>query len=225
MSQPLRYSNRQDNEQYFYLHNQSLSCSSEAELWDEFRMGRKEAFDQIYEQFFDTLCTYGDKFCRDKNVVEDVVQELFIYLWSKKENLGSTKTIKYYLFLCLRRRLVRVLKQEQKRSITFTALAGDANRFHLTLKDNMVSPEHEEMLAKLSYAIQKLTDRQREAVYLKFYNNLSFQEVSSIMELEVKSLYNLISRTLDILRSDLQEEEISGTLVDSLIIPFLMHCL
>lgn len=195
----------------------SISCS-DAQLWEKFKAGSKEAFDKIYEKFFQLLCSYGDKICSDKLLVEDVVQDVFIHLWTKKEHLGSTNTIKFYLFLCLKRRLLRVISQEKKRPHT----TSDMYRFNLTLKllpD--VSPEAEEMQMRLAKALKQLTDRQQEAIYLKFYNNLSFQEVASIMDIEVRSVYNLISRTIDILRTDLRHSELSAPSLLSFIFLFL----
>ncbi|MGD1889199.1 MAG: RNA polymerase sigma factor [Cyclobacteriaceae bacterium] len=179
---------------------------SNAQLWDEFKAGSKEAFDEIYERFFQPLCSYGDRICPDKSLVEDVVQDVFIHLWTKKEHLGSTSTIKFYLFLCLKRRLLRVISQEKKRPY----IISDKYRFNLILKASPdVSPEAEEMQMRLAEALKQLTDRQQEAIYLKFYNSLSFQEVASIMDIEVRSVYNLISRTIDILRTELRHNELS----------------
>lgn len=191
---------------------------SDAPLWEEFKVGSKEAFDEIYEKFFQPLCSYGDKICPDKSLVEDVIQDVFIHLWTKKENLGSTSTIKFYLFLCLKRRLLRVLSQEKKRPHTIS----DVYRFDLTLKVSPDVPsEAEEMQVRLADALKQLTNRQKEVIYLKFYNNLSFQEVASIMGIEVRSVYNLIARTIDILRTDLRHSELSAPSLLSFIFLFL----
>ena len=191
---------------------------SDALLWEKFKAGSKEAFDEIYEKFFQPLCSYGDKVCPDKSLVEDVVQDVFIHLWKKKEGLGGTNTIKFYLFLCLKRRLLRVLSQEKKRPHTIS----DVYRFDLMLKlPPDVSPEAEEMQIRLATALKQLTDRQKEAIYLKFYNTLSFQEVASIMDIEVRSVYNLIGRTIDILRADLKHSKLSASSLLSFIFLFL----
>ena len=58
---------------------------------------------------------------------------------------------------------------------------------------------------RLRNSIRSLTKRQREAIFLKFFNELSYHEVASIMEMRVDSVYNLISKTIDILRSKLKD--------------------
>lgn len=198
---------------------------SDAELWEQFRLGNKKAFDEIYDKFFQSLCCYGDRICDNKSLVEDVVQDLFIYLWTEKGRLGKTDSIKFYLFCCLRRKLIRVLAREKRRGDTFSSLKKENLSFRLALKTNSIpAPEDEEKHVKLTLALTRLTDRQKEAIYLKFYNNLSFQEVASVMEIEVRSVYNLISRTIDTLREDLKHKELSAAKIIFLL-PFLLSSL
>lgn len=176
---------------------------SDASLWAFFREGHPKAFDMIYERHFQALCWYGDKICPDKALVEDVIQDLFIALWTRRTYLGQTDSIKFYLFRCLRRKLLRSMMQESKKKDTLWATAKTA--FPLTDKITDTSSIEQEREEMLTLALQKLTDRQREAIYLKFYNNLSFQQVASVMEIEIRAVYNLIGRTIDILRADMKE--------------------
>nr|WP_262918759.1 sigma-70 family RNA polymerase sigma factor [Tunicatimonas sp. TK19036] len=192
-------------------------------MWEEFKLGNKQAFDYIYDQFFQSLCYYGDKICDDKNLVEDVVQDLFIYLWARKERLGKTTAIKFYLFRCLRRKLIRVVSQEKKRPDPFSTLKKESIPFQLSLQQHTThTVEEDQLYDKLTQALYQLTERQKEAIYLKFYNNLSFQEVAAVMEIEVRSVYNLIGRTVDILRKNLNQTEVSITTLMVLMLSFLL---
>ncbi len=213
--------------QKLYMNMYSLGKAyeqiSDAQLWEYFREGDKKAFDLIYDRHFQSLCWYGDKICQDKALVEDVVQDLFIYLWTRRIQLGPTDAIKFYLFRCLRRKLLRTMEQEGKR------LANSSENMDFALELSSIievnTEEEERKLKLLAGALHRLTDRQREAIYLKFYNNLSFQEVATVMNIEVRSLYNLIGRTIDILREDFKEnkalEMVSFTLIFSLLISSL----
>jgi RNA polymerase sigma-70 factor (ECF subfamily) len=222
----LRDKSEKKEEKFTYLQGEVLNGCSDTQLWNEFRSGNKQAFDIIYDRFFQMLCIYGDRFCKDTTLVEDVVQDLFIYLWNKRENLGRVNIIKPYLLLSLRRKLLRVLASEQKRTCNISVLESekDSYAFHLSLKRRTSTAEEEEIFLRLSKALSRLTDRQKEAIYLKFYNNLSFQEVASIMDIEVRSLYNLMSRTLDILRNDLDHKEAPTIIMCSLLVTFLTYC-
>ncbi|MEK6479712.1 sigma-70 family RNA polymerase sigma factor [Catalinimonas sp. 4WD22] len=196
---------------------------SDAQLWELFKASDKRAFDIIYDRLFRPLCGYGDKICADKSLVEDVIQDLFISLWTRRGHLGSTDSIKFYLFRCLRRMLIRRIQQEEKRSSAYSSASRTNFQLELSAKahSTAISEEEEERKRILSKALYKLTDRQREAVYLKFYNNLTFQEVAEVMEIEVRSVYNLIGRTIDILRADFKNKH-SSTEVISLSFIFAM---
>jgi len=61
---------------------------------------------------------------------------------------------------------------------------------------------------KVRKSLQALTKRQREAIFLKFFNQLSYHEVAAIMNLHVDSVYNLISKAIDILRKKLKADAI-----------------
>lgn len=61
---------------------------------------------------------------------------------------------------------------------------------------------------KIRNSLNGLTKRQREAIFLKFFNQLSYHEVAAIMDLHVDSVYNLISKSMDILRKKLKADAI-----------------
>ena len=75
-------------------------------LWDNFRQGSESAYGLIYKNHFFTLYSYGLKICPEKEIVKDAIQDLFVYLWKNKDKLGTTDSIKYYLFTALKRRLI-----------------------------------------------------------------------------------------------------------------------
>jgi RNA polymerase sigma factor (sigma-70 family) len=69
---------------------------------------------------------------------------------------------------------------------------------------------------KIRNSLHSLTKRQREAIFLKFFNQLSYHEVAAIMDLHVDSVYNLISKAIDVLRKKLKADA-----VFVMILPFL----
>lgn len=185
-----------------------LHQSSDGYVWDHFRKGSRAAFDLIYERYFQVLCAYGDRICTDACLVEDVIQEVFIHLWTKRDKLGATENIKYYLFLCLRRKLLRLMNQQKRKQAT--VLQDDYVSFPFSLNPTMEEDaSQEEKQLKLLNALLSLTDRQKEAIYLRFYNGLTFKEVAEIMDIEVRSVYNLIGRSIEILRGEIRHDQVS----------------
>jgi RNA polymerase sigma factor (sigma-70 family) len=173
------------------------------ELWQSFKLGNEIAFGKIYDQYFNSLYNYGIKISRDKQLVKDCIQELFIELWRYKANLALVNSIKYYLFKSLRRKLVREI---QNKGI-FSDISAEEYHFEMVLPyESLIVQKQisEEQSKELLKALNSLSKRQKEAIFLKFYENLSYQEVASIMSITVKSVYKVILSGIDSLRKNLK---------------------
>jgi RNA polymerase sigma factor (sigma-70 family) len=173
------------------------------ELWQSFKLGNEIAFGKIYDKYFNSLYNYGIKISRDKQLVKDCIQELFIELWRYKANLAHVNSIKYYLFKSLRRKLVREI---QNKGI-FSDISAEEYHFEMVLPyESLIVQKQisEEQSKELLKALNSLSKRQKEAIFLKFYENLSYQEVASIMSITVKSVYKVILSGIDSLRKNLK---------------------
>lgn len=167
--------------------------TSDKLIWHSFKEGNRKAFQFIYDQNFEILLQYGLKIVPDQSFVEDQIQDFFIYLWKKKENLDIKKSITIYLIWSLRNRIFKAIKSEKK----------------LTSDDGLdIIPENsatEDRLtpSELKSAVDVLPNKQREAIYLKYYQNLDGEEISNIMNITLGTTYNLLSRALSNLRKQL----------------------
>ncbi len=173
--------------------------NSDQIVWDSFRKGNKEAFNQIYYNHIRALYNYGAKFTGNTTLVEDCIQELFTDLWIKRNKLATTNHIKPYLYKSLKRRLLRQLGKEKKNhELT------DYPDFSISYspEDEMIRKHNAEVNSnKLNSMLQTLTAKQKEAIFLKYYELLSHQEIAEILQVEVKSVYKLLARALDRLKN------------------------
>jgi RNA polymerase sigma factor (sigma-70 family) len=172
----------------------------EAARWDAFRAGSLEAFTALYNTHVRALYGYGRKFTPDADLVEDCIQDLFVDLWKKREGLGPTDSAKYYLFAALRNRIIRHRQTAAKWS---AEAFPEEYEFEITLSPevSLINDQvTQEQRLYLEQALGKLTRRQREAVYLKFFEGLSYDEVARVMQLELRSVYNLVSKAIETLK-------------------------
>ena len=172
----------------------------EVACWDEFRAGSLEAFTALYNTHVRALYSYGRKFTPDADLVEDCIQDLFVELWKKREGLGPTDSAKYYLFAALRNRIIRQ-KQTAARRTAETFPEEDEFEITLSPEASLINDQvTREQQLYLEQALGKLTRRQREAIYLKFFECLSYDEVARVMQLELRSVYNLVSKAIETLK-------------------------
>lgn len=179
-----------------------LVCFSEAKLWDAFREGDEEAFAYLYRKFAPILYSYGFHLCRQQDLTEDCIQDLFIHLHQHRFQLGPTDSIKFYLYRSLRRRIAE--KTQYNSRYVFSENGDNHPEFEIDLpaETSMVADQTAaEQKRKLDYLINRLPKRQKEALYLLYYEKLSYPEIAQLMGLEVKSTYNLIYNSLVSLRS------------------------
>lgn len=189
----------------------------EAELWQSFKSGDRASFALIYQKFFPYLYSCGLKVGAEQDIVKDAIQDLFIYLWNHRANLSNTNSIKYYLWTALRRRIVQATKAlpDTLVSDNIKMIGFESSTETAMINEEISKQRKEELLA----AMQALTKRQREAVRLKFYHNLKNEEIAQRMSIKVEAVYNLISKSLVILKKSYHR--VSTLVLLSYFFPFL----
>lgn len=168
------------------------------ELWKQFLPGDHLALDAIVKRHYNLLYQYGCKFTRDAALVKDCIQDLFLYLWHKREVINETVSVERYLMKALRRRLARALtKAGSTEGMSFLEFK-DTNA---TIDDQLIQQEQKAALAdRIKKCIQQLSKRQQEIIYLRFYLNASAADIADIMQLNRQSVYNLLNDALNKLR-------------------------
>lgn len=170
--------------------------------WLEIKSGKSESLARIFCDSYPQLYNYGYKIVRDEALVKDSIQELFLNLWSKRKEVSEAYSVKSYLFSSLRRVIFRRLKKmrnRQKRDYDYTR---DSFSEVYDVEKLIIHFETEsQKKQKLMEALLALTQRQKEAVYLKFYNGLSNDEISEVMQVNKQSVYNHISKAIHAMQS------------------------
>lgn len=171
-------------------------------IWRAFKNGDEAAFIHIYHAYVNVLYNYGAKFSTDKELVEDCLQDFFLYLRKSRENLSDTNNIKLYLLKSFRRRVIEYVNKHQNELKRNKGIG----EFLLEIED---SPElkyidqqaREAQAKKLNDSLSKLDKKEREAVFFFYYEGLSYKEIAELMDFShVASARRLIYRALGNLR-------------------------
>jgi RNA polymerase sigma factor (sigma-70 family) len=174
-------------------------------LWQRFKNGNDLAFSIIYKKYIQRLYNYGMHSCYDRDLVMDCLQELFARLWDKRLHLADVEAVSAYLFKSFRRLLLTKLTEKRKQSLHTLNASDEGFQLLTSVEDAIILEEASAaQVEHLRKAIESLTKRQREVIFLKFYNELSYQQVATVMEMETDSVYNLVSKAVDALRKTLK---------------------
>lgn len=167
-------------------------------LWESFRKGDKKAFAVLFRQHYETLFRFGSKFTTDSELLEDCIQELFLELWQAKSRT-PVLSVKAYLLKSLKYKLLKAFRKKGKiQPITDT---GDVP-FEWSHENTLIlQQEDAEKKEKVLHALGRLSHRQKEIIYLKYYQNLSYEEVSEIMNINYQVARNLLYQAIKSLKN------------------------
>lgn len=173
---------------------------SDKELWSKLKMGDQAALKEIYDREYDHIYNYGKTFTRDEVLVEDSIHDLFVEIWSRKENLSETNCIRPYLMISLKRKIIRQSQKSHK-----TVLKEDVS--DLTM-DTSVSEEDrlieletiDAQSTQLKQCFDELPHRQREVLYLKYYSSMDNESIATNMGISNQSVRNLAHKAISTLR-------------------------
>ncbi len=197
--------------------------SDELLLWKKFIGGDRQAFQELILSHYKPLLNYGMRFCRDQDFIEDVIQDLFIYLWEHKQDLTETPaSVKNYLFKAFRNRMIFDLKQHQ-RLTDFSEKHEDLEDFlEGGIQDSWIHSESETHLnSHLASMVSQLPDRQREALFLKYYHDCDIQQIADIMGINRQSVSNHLQKAIHYLKSHVQKQQLFFNLLACLSVTLL----
>ncbi len=188
---------------------------ADEQLWNYFLDGRKEAFADIYNNHFTILYEYGMRLCCNTEVVKDCIQDLFVKLWINRENLKPTDAIKPYLYTALRSivlnrldQINRLAKREDR------VLKLHTFEMHYTVEDGIIYKDEQAARSRqILKALNNLTPRQKESIFLRYYLGLEYPEIASIMQISVKASYKIVARAITVMRKYFKEMMVSDMLL------------
>ena len=181
------------------LNIQNFKNLSDTSLWNLFLNGDKQAFEYIYFKLVQDLFNYGITICPDKDLLKDVIQDLFLEIWNRRQNLSSTNNIKFYLFKALKYKLHHALKNKNKNDqITSGTVESE---WEISIEQSLIEEQlTQEKKERLFRSYQKLPARQRQVLNLLYFENLSYEQVSELMDINVSSVYTLTWKAISSLK-------------------------
>ena len=175
-------------------------------LWIQFLDGNENAFSQLYCLFLDDLLTYGRRVGGDNEMVEDLIQDLFLKLYQKKIILEDNTRLRPFLFRASKNLIYnQLLRNAKLQPLPDYDFAFDLN---YTIDEQLSLTQDQGLSDEIHHILKGLTGRQKEIIYLRFVHEMSFEEISEIMEINIQSARNLLTRSMEKLR-----KEVSSTTI------------
>jgi len=165
----------------------------EEELWSKFKDGDQWALSVLFKTYFDQLYLYGMNLFGNEGLVKDAIQMLFFRLWKNRDRIAIPESIPAYLFVSLRRILLRKKRREQARyTRNAEYLEYEIDQTFSIEEVLIMEEEREEQVELYQEALKSLTPRQREALLLRTNSGMKNREIAQIMDITDKRVRNLI---------------------------------
>ena len=192
----------------------------EQQFWQQFQAGDAEAFRQIHQQHIRHLLNYGLRLHGSLSAVEDCIQDVFIELWQYRKGLAQPASVRFYLLKALRNRL----RAQYRRDLPFVSGWDDAAEnewstsypfdMELSAEQKLIDLEIDsERKEQIHRAIQTLSPRQREIIYLRYFNNLTYEQICDVMQINYQTARSQIYSALKTARSSLSPSYIVSFLI------------
>ncbi|MBW8324177.1 MAG: RNA polymerase sigma-70 factor [Prolixibacteraceae bacterium] len=163
--------------------------------------GDKEAFRFFFEKYYSDLCNLVNLYLHDQVMTEEIVQDIFIYLWEKKENIRIESSLKSYLLRASKNRTLNYIRNEKTKLNIY-------NQFNEFSKETIEMPDSVMDSVRLreviNAAIDSLPNRCREIYILGKEKSMSYKEISVELGISVKTVEVQMGKALKKLREQLR---------------------
>ncbi len=170
-------------------------------LWEQMLLGDIEAFEKIYQNNAHSLNAYGIKITTNTEIINDAIQDVFINLWQKRDQLPKVDNVKAYLLKCLRNRILRILDNRMAEHNGEQPNQAMVESFENYLIEEELAAEN---LQKLYLSIEKLPTRQKEVINLKYFQSLRTEEIAEVLNINYQSVSNLLYKGIKALKKQTQ---------------------
>ncbi len=163
-------------------------------LWLQLLAGDIAAFEEMMRRYGKLLYRYGTKFTPDQELVKDCIQDLFLDIWEKRNSVNSGIPPRPYLLSSLRRRVHRACQSRPE-----FREAADEYTFDVefSIEQKIIQDESTlQLTGQVRTLLNQLPRRQKEVIYLKFFNNLSRDEIAGIMQIAPQTVSNQLQIAL-----------------------------
>jgi RNA polymerase sigma-70 factor, ECF subfamily len=159
-------------------------------------------FNRLFFKYYSSLCSYVDTIITDSSGAEDIVQNLFIKLWSDRKKILINKDINSYLFRAAKNSAMNYLRAERNRKKAINNLEI------INVQQEKEESNQEEFLQKLEECINQLPERSKEVLLMHRFEELRQKEIAERLNISIKTIKNQLWKSLRYLKSCLEEKKI-----------------
>ena len=167
-------------------------------LWNSFLAGEESAFSAFYDLLFEQLLNYGLHICKEREVVEDCIQEIFVRIYLREISPDDPSKIRAFLYKVLKNSVLNAMIRNSKTN----SIDEENMVFSLsyTIEEHLFAES--DMQIRMEQLLSSLTEREKEIIYLRYVHEMKIEEIADIQGIHIQSIRNSLCRSIGKLRKE-----------------------
>ena len=179
----------------------NMNQPQEKDLFDRIKKSDEKAFEMLFHKYYGHLCSFASKIINDNDSAEEIVQDLFVKLWEKREHLFIETSLKNYLFRSVKNLCLNFI-QHNKTKIQHVQSVLSEVESNFSDDDNY--PEID-LAFKIEESINSLPGKRREIFRLSRQEGLKYYEIAEKLNISIKTVETQMSLAIKTLREKLRK--------------------
>jgi|SRR6056297_568415 len=175
---------------------------SENKQIKQIKQGNIQTFEAVFRSYYEDLCLFAISYVKDKDLAEEIVQDVFYTIWEKRKELKITSSLRSYLFTSVKNKSLNYIRKEDSKQKYTTYIKNTKNDKVLTPYDEINTKELSQII---DLTIQRLPERTREIFKMNRFHGLAYKEIAEKLSISIKTVEANMGKALKIFRKALTE--------------------
>jgi RNA polymerase sigma-70 factor (ECF subfamily) len=171
---------------------------------ESFREGEREGLKFLYKTFYSPMCYFLEKMSLDKVIIEEIVQDVFLKLWERRDDFNHFESIRSFLYTSCRNAALNRIQQHKRSQELADNYSTQIDLIDLPISHQMI---YLETLREVHGAIETLPEQCRNVIYKLVVEDLSPHEVAVSLGITTSTVYNQKKRGIELLRQRLRPDQ------------------
>lgn len=171
------------------------------------RQGEEAGVKKVFDKYYVCLCTYAKSITKDHHVAEEIVEDLFIYLWMNAATLEIKSSLESYLYRSVHNNSIKYLNKQKTKNKVFDHYQFNDHEILNTATDEtpFIGMVTKELAEKAEKIFNSLPEKCKEIYSLNRFHNLSYPEIAQKLNISTGTVKTQMSRAFQKFRDELGE--------------------
>ena len=178
---------------------------NEKVLWELIKQNDNKALQMLFDLHYKSMCYYAIQFVKQMPEAEDIVQSVFIKLWTKRDSITINTSLKSYLYRSVYNNYIDEFRKGKQKEKYLESLKYDTLTEHIAVEDSL---ELQEKIDKIKILVDTLSPRCKEVLLLSKHEGYKHREIAEKLEISVKTVESLMSTAFKKIRDGFEGNDL-----------------